>query len=105
MLLFNSLNYLFVTVITVLVEIIILSLLFWLNLEVSTNLSNIKKWIFSLLMSISLILLSMYTEIVDRTEFSISPNLIEKILPPVLRIVPGESIDEFIDGGREIFSH
>ncbi|MEM8843750.1 MAG: FHA domain-containing protein [Pseudomonadota bacterium] len=105
LLLFNTLNYIFVTVVTVILEIVLLNYLLWLSLEFSTNLSNIKKWFFSLLVAISLILLSMYTEIINHTEFSVSPSLIQKILPPILRMVPSKTIEEFIEESSDIFTH
>lgn len=104
-LLFNTLNFILVTVIAIIIDITVLTMLLWFNLDISTHLNNIKKWIISLLISLSLVLLSMYTEVIDRTEFRSAPYLIEKILPPMFRMVSGESIEQFIDQSQDIYNH
>ena len=104
-LLFNTLNFFLTTIIASAINIIVLGMLLWFNLEISTNLSDKKKLVVSLLVSLSLILLTIYTEVIDRTEFRAAPYLSEKLLPPMLRFAPSESIDEFIEQSRDIYSH
>jgi hypothetical protein len=104
-LLFNMLNFMLVTIIATTLDIIVLAALLWLNLDISTYLNDKKKLVVSLLISFGLILLTMYTEVIDRTEFSAAPYLVEKILPPVFRIASGENIDEFVKDSQDIYSH
>ena len=104
-LLFNTLNFMLVTVIVIILDVAVLGALLWFNLDISTYLNNKKKLVISLLISLGLILITMYTEIIDRAEFSASPYLIEKILPPMFRVVPGESIEKFVEDSQDIYSH
>ena len=103
--LFNSMNYVASISVNTIVEVFLLATLFWFNMKVATNQENMHRWVIALILSIGLVSFSIFTEISERTTFSVNPYFISEMKPPLLRLDSGENLDEFLQEGETIYAH
>ena len=103
--LFNTMNYLASISVNTIVEVLLLATLFWFNMKVATNQKNMHRWIIALILSIGLVSFSIFSEISERTTFSVNPYFISEMKPPLFRINAGANLDEFLLEGETIYSH
>jgi FHA domain len=103
--LFNSMNYIITVSFYVFITIVLLAVLFWFNLHIATYQSNAQRWKIAIFLSATIVILSMFSDVIERTEFSLDPHYIAEIKPPILRVVSGADIDKFIQNSSSIFEH
>ncbi len=103
--LFNSMNYLASISMNTIVEVLLLVTLFWFNMKVATNQENMHRWVIALMLSIGLVSFSIFTEVSERTSFSVNPYFISEMKPPLFRINAGTNLDEFLQEGETIYAH
>jgi len=103
LILFNTLSPIFSIVLGLGFSYILLCNTLRLNLHIATSLDNGQRWKFALAFSTILLCISVYPEIVDRTEFSSSPRYVKEIKPPMLRFRGGVARDEFLAGASVLY--
>lgn len=103
--LFNSMNYAVSTSLYVVVECVVLTTLFWLNLRIATNQANRQRWVSAAILSVGVVMFSFSSEFFGRVNFSESPNFVSVLKPPLLRVVSGVALDDFLKNGEVIYSH
>ncbi|MFT4560716.1 MAG: hypothetical protein ACI9BW_000450 [Gammaproteobacteria bacterium] len=101
--LFNSLNELASVCFFFALSFSVLASVFWFNLLISTHLNSRQRWRFATVMSALLLALSVFPEILEQTEFSVTPRYIDEIKPPFARISGGESVERFIEESSALF--
>ena len=81
----------------------LLSTLIWLSLHVATSQSSAQRWKFAVGASSIMLCLSIYPEILERTEFSPSPDYVKVVKSPVLRSSRGASAKDFLEKSSTMF--
>lgn len=94
--LFNSLNYTFAMVLMMAVEFVLIALLLWLNLLLSTNQTQEQRLRTAVVVSAALVVLSIYSDMINESEFSDSPEYVKLLHPPALRITDGVDEQQFV---------
>ncbi len=94
--LFNSLNYTFAMVLMMAVEFVLIALLLWLNLLLSTNQTQEQRLRTAVVVSAALVVLSIYSDMINESEFSDSPEYVKLLHPPALRISDGVEEQQFV---------
>lgn len=103
--LFNTMNYAISTSLYVVIECVVLTTLFWLNLRIATNQANSQRWVSAAILSVGVVMFSFSSEFFSRINFSESPNFVSALKPPLLRIVSGVALEDFLQNGEVIYSH
>ena len=98
-------NYAVSTSLYVVVECVVLTTLFWLNLRIATNQANRQRWVSAAILSVGVVMFSFSSEFFGRVNFSESPNFVSVLKPPLLRVVSGVALDDFLKNGEVIYSH
>ena len=101
--LFNSLSAVPSAVFGVGLSFCLLSTLIWLSLHVATSQSSTQRWKFAVGASSIMLCLSIYPEILERTEFSPSPDYVKVVNSPVLRSSRGASAKDFLEKSSTMF--
>ncbi len=97
LILFNSLSTMPSAVFGLGLSFGLLGTLIWLSLHVATSQSAAQRWKFALGATSIMLCLSIYPEILERTEFSTSPDYVKVMKPPVLRYSQGISAADFVE--------
>ena len=101
--LFNSLSAVPSAVFGLGASFCLLSTLIWLSLHVATNQSSAQRWKFAVGASSVMLCLSAYPEILERTEFSPSPDYVNVVKAPFLRYSGGASAENFMEKSAAIY--
>jgi len=102
--LFNSLHSLTSLMFAFVNNLALLAVLFWFNLYIATNQPKAQRWKVAGVISLVLISMTEYQDIIAKLEFSDTPIYIAEIKPPVMRVAQGISEEAFIQSSAEIFS-
>ncbi|NNE37015.1 MAG: FHA domain-containing protein [Gammaproteobacteria bacterium] len=94
--LFNSLNYTFAMVLMLGIEFVLVAGLLWFNLQLATNQTLEQRLRTSVVISAALIALSIYSEVINQSEFSDSPQYVKLLHPPALRFTDGVEEEQFV---------
>lgn len=103
LLLFNSLNTPVATSFSFGVSFLLLVALLWINLHIATNLNSGQRWKFAGTISVVLLCVSIFPELLEQTEFSDMPDYVKEIETPALRAVDGHDLDWFIGESAALF--
>lgn len=101
--LFNSLNYAFAMTLMLGMEFILVAGLLWFNLQLATNQTFEQRLRTSVVVSAALIVLSIYSEVINQSEFSDSPEYVKLLHPPALRLTDGVKEDQFVTDISVVF--
>lgn len=101
---FNTLNFMFSMVLLVVLEFGLLATMFWFNLYMATNQSNLQRIRTATMIATVMIALSLYTEISVRTEFTDVPDYVRVLAPSMLHFGSNVSEEDFVSGATEVFS-
>jgi hypothetical protein len=104
LLMFNTLSVITSMAMLVVVEFSLLFALFWFNLYMATNQSNVQRTRTAMIIASAMIVLTLYTEVSVRSEFTDVPDYIRVLAPPALHFGGGVSEEEFLSGTAEVFS-
>ena len=102
--LFNTLNIVVSKTIFVVVNYIALLVLFWLNLHVATNQTNSQRLKTAAVLSLVLVVLSMYSNITTHSDFSEHPDYVKTLKRPSLLMVEGVSEQDYLLSAEDVFS-
>lgn len=104
LILFNTLNFVVSVALGLAASYLLLCQALTLNLHIATYLTNRQVWKFSLAFTSVLLCVSVYPQIVERTEFSNSPRYVKEIKPPLLRVSGSMDADEFLKMTAKLYA-
>ena len=104
LLLYNSLNTTISTVFSLLVSFALLGSVLWLTLHIATNLASMQRWKFAGAIAGFLLCLTIFPTILEKMEFSGSPDYINEVMPPAARISEGKSLERFVEESAALFA-
>ncbi len=103
--LYNSMTYLWTSIIFILLGTALLASLFWLNLHIATTIDNAQRWKIATFLAIVIMTLSILSDVIEHTQFSPNPRYVAIIKAPLLRINPGDDLEGFLGKAESIFEH
>ncbi len=103
--LFNSLNSTFAMVMMLSFEFVLVAGLLWFNLQLATNQTFEQRLRTSVVVSAALIALSIYSEVINQSEFSDSPEYVKLLHPPALRLTDGVDEEQFVSDISIVFEN
>jgi len=102
--LFNTLDYVTSVVLMVVLEFVLVAALLWFNLYLATNQTATQRIRTAMIVSMVMIVLSLYTEITARSDFSESPDYVRVLSPPPYLVAATVSEVEFVSNAAGVFS-
>ena len=100
---FNTLDLMMSMVLLVVLEFTLLVTVFWFNLYMATNQSAVQRTRTAVLIAGLMIILSLYSEISGREEFTDMPDYIRVLEPPALHFASGVSEEDFLSAAAGVF--
>lgn len=101
--LFNSLNYTFAMILMLAMEFVLIASLLWLNLYLATNQTQEQRIRTAVVVSAALVVLSIYSDMINESEFSDSPEYVKLLHPPALRFTNGVEEQQFVSELSVVF--
>lgn len=101
--LYNTLSPWFSAVLGLGASYLLLAFTLWLCLHIATNLGSAQRWKFAFALTSVLLCVSVYPEIVSRSEFSESPRYVKEVKPPALLVARGVDTSTFITHAIKAF--
>ena len=101
--LFNTLDFFTSTMILVLFQAVLLTALLWLNLYLATNLTPRHRARSAAAVAIVLVVLSLYSEVIFRPDFSETPDYVRVLQPPALRFTGPVPVEEYLSDAERVF--
>lgn len=102
---FNTLNMGLSVSAFLLISYILLATFVWLALHVATHLDSDSRVRFSVIVATVLLGVSLYPEALKQSEFSATPEYIQKVKPPFLRFTNGDEEKTFFVEAGALFEH
>jgi len=103
LLLFNSLNVVISTTVSLLLSFALLTGVLWLSLHIATNQASALRWKIAASISAILLCISIYPEVLKQTEFAESPDYVKEIKPPIMRVAQGVNAGRFLENSAALF--
>ncbi len=104
LLLFNSLNTAISTAFSLIVSFVLSSGVLWISLHIATNLTVRQRWGCATKISGVFLCMAIYPAILKQMEFSGSPDYINEVMPPSVRVFNGVSVEHFVEESTALFA-
>jgi pSer/pThr/pTyr-binding forkhead associated (FHA) protein len=102
-LLFNTLNYQLAMMLMLSLEFVLIAALLWFNLQLATNQTLEQRIRTSVVISAALVALSIYSEFINTSEFSDSPEYVKLLQSPALRFIDGVDEEHYVSELSVVF--
>jgi len=100
---FNTLNKVLSVSVFLCVSVLVLTAFVWLALHVATHLASEARLRFALIVASVLLGVSLYPEVLKQTDFSATPEYIQKVKPPTMRFARGGAKEAFMTRVEQLF--